>query len=266
MIQAREELSRLGSQFLDMFHAMTLTDTKYLAYKPIRVHVSTMTLTAKLIGFTDAHFESLKTSTVLKTKPSTFSSAAVHVSFPDLLPSICVKAFRSGSLHVTGCHSPLEFVFVVDCIAQTLDGHTYIDDFKMVMANVNITLPRALRIYEVAEETRRRLIFTEQHRRPPNVLLKFEHTTTMMYGTGKIVFTTKKDVRHIGEIYDLLMALLSSSPAHFFGDPVYPSEVPHWTVLVNTGMPGLLHTHPPCRNVCISSCNLCSKHGNAFSE
>lgn len=217
-----------------------------------------MTMTTALQHFSQPHFEELARSE--NAKASTFSPAAVHVSFPDMLPSVCAKVFRSGAVHVTGCKCPLEFVCVVDTICG---GRAYIDAFQVVMINVNVTFARALNIYEVAEEARRRRIFCEQPPRPPSVLLKNNNTTIMLYKTGKAVFTTKKDLSDMAAAYVFFMDLVVADPSKFFGEPAV-SDLPHWTHLVHTGMPGLMHTHVPCR--CLQkTCDLCTKLGNEFS-
>lgn len=260
-----------------MFDAITDTNAS-LQNIPTQCHVTTMTFIATL-----SHQDLRVTESVIvdlgaledpyftSIGPSAFSQSSVE--FHSLsMPSVKIKLFNSGALQITGCKSHVQAMHSILETCRVISAYikTPVEAVKMETAliNVNIRVHDGVNLTKFACAARSRAIFAEQPERPPSCILKVpgtKMTTVMVFKSGKctICAGTPQDT---ARIYQLVMDILEHTP-HIM-EPRTHDAIRRdrgqftWTQLVQCGMPGILHTHPPTTHETVDDCPLCRSYGN----
>lgn len=276
--EVEQQLEALGASFLQAFTSIARVDARLqqngVVQRPPRVHVTTMTFTAKLSGIdqcVDAHLLA-EHSTYFDIEPSKFSESSLKLTSVHV-PSVSIKLFKNWSVHVTGCKCQVEFACVLmelcALASAAMKTTVTVQSFDLVMVNLNVSMAQGFIITKIAQEVRKRGVFAEQPERPPSCTIKSGSATVMIYKTGKIVFsarTAKAIADMYAFIYDVLETTASESIEPFSETTKKRNSGKYfWAQLVHAAMPGVLHTHVPCTFL-FPGCLACLLHGNCFFE
>ena len=260
-----------------MFDAITDTNAS-LQNIPSQCNVTTMTFVATLshrdLRVTEgviADLGALEDPYFTSIGPSAFSQSALEFHSLEM-PSVKIKLFNIGALQITGCKSHVQAMHSIIETCRVLSTYieTPVEAIKMetVLINVNIQVHDGVNLTKFACAARARTIFAEQPERPPSCILKVpgtKMTTAMMYKSGKctICAGTPQD---IARTYALVMNILEHTP-HIM-EPRTNDVIRRdrgqftWPQLVQCGMPGILHTHPPTTHEMVDDCPCCRSYGN----
>lgn len=296
-VQAQAQLKESAREFLDFFDAMHVTNCSVdVALRPVRAHVTTMTIIGKLsgditflksmasrhnMGYNQAKccrlLELVEESGFFNPAPSGFSDKALQLKAKTLPASI--KIFPIGSIQMTGIKSQPELAWVLDEVCRLISSvdascGVVCESFEPVMINVGIAtstgfnLENILHIVRGIEDG-----YAEMPERPPlcNVRLPCgngTHSTLMVYKSGKIIMSGKTPGR-IAIAYRMFMNAMHAN----LNQVIAPRTVDavrraitrfHWTELMPSALNGITHTHGPCKSV-VEGCAYCRLFGNVFA-
>ena len=288
----------MGDEFLDFFDTMHTTNMSIDAsIRPVRAHITTMTLYGKLDGdikflmsMKDRHMpgsnrakccrlvELAESSEFFNMTPSQFSKTALQMKAKTLSASI--KIFHKGSFQITGIKSQPELMWVLDeaCrLISSVDASTgvTVESFETAMINVSVAtttgfnLENLLNIANGMDDT-----FAEMPERPPSCNVNIpvcdgKRVTSMIYKSGKIIMSGGTPSR-LGRAYHTLMTTMHAN----LRDVTIPRSADalrrattrfHWTELISSAPSGLTHTHGPCKTRRVEGCEYCRVFGNAFA-
>lgn len=296
-VQAQAQLKESAHEFLDFFDAMHVTNCNVdVALRPVRAHVTTMTIIGKLSG--DISFlgsmasrhnmgynqtkccrllELVEESAFFDPAPSGFSKKALQLKAKTLSASI--KIFPIGSIQITGIKSQPELAWVLDEVCRLISSvdascGVVCESFEPVMINVGIAtttgfnLENILHIVLGIEDG-----YAEMAERPPlcNVRLPCgngTYSTLMVYKSGKIIMSGKTPGR-IATAYRTFMNALHAN----LNQVIVPRAADavrraitrfHWTELMPSALRGITHTHGPCKSI-VEGCEYCRLFGNVFA-
>jgi len=270
-------LSHFGSDFASMFNSMHQLSQTH-AYSPARAHVPTISFNAKITGCESIFRYDID---ALRAVPSMFdtiatsdfSNSTVRLA-TSTLHSVVAKLFTHGSVQVSGCKNHIECVHVLQSMCQLLDAaypggeqHRTFEGIRVTMFNMNISNEFGVSLTTFAREARSRGMYAEQPERPPSCILRVKEgavqTTAMVYKTGKIVLSTKTTEQCLA-MFTFIYAILNECPAttEVLSDDVKARSAGrfHFTQLIESGMPGTLHTHLPCTSLPVPGCLRCKYH------
>jgi TATA-box binding protein (TBP) (component of TFIID and TFIIIB) len=210
--------------------------------------------------------------------PCAFSPRTVEL-FADAMPSVKTKLFNKGALQLTGCKSHVEAMHTIaevcrvltTCCGKEIEALT----MSCALINMNVMLDTTIRLSRFADAARARGVVAEQPERPPSCILKRPSTvagksvTGLVYKSGSFVICGAQDPRDVSGTYHLFMRMCDELWETVL-EPRRPDGLRRgrgtcsWTTLIQCGMPGLLHTHPPTKRAVVEGCAFCARRGNFF--
>lgn len=281
-----EDLTR---NFRDMFDAIDTTNRSLRHIRPPhRCHITTMTFTATLSHAVDIRGDFVRRLEdharddpyFTAVGPCAFSSCTAEF-VARAMPSIRTKLFNKGALQLTGCKSHVEAMHTISEVCRVLTAFygTPVEAETMACAliNLNVTLDTGIRLSPCADAARARGYVAEQPERPPSCIIKFpsavpsKSVTGLVYKTGKFVICGAPIPQDVSAAYDHILRLCDDAhetvlePRRTDGIRRNRGQLT-WSALVQCGMPGSMHTHPPTRRHRVEGCAYCERRGNYFCE
>jgi TATA-box binding protein (TBP) (component of TFIID and TFIIIB) len=268
----------LSRGFLDMFSRMERVDASLRnVAPPLQCHVTTMTFVAKLsvsLPITTKVFEEMEMVyddywTTLE--PCKFAPSSSFEMRSTSLPSVRVKLFNKGSVQLTGAKTHLEamhtLVEVSRLLASYMDEPVTVTHISLALMNVNVTLTTGIRLTRFAETVRANGVHAEQPERPPSCIVRLSKSSALVYKSGKFVLcaTCSADA---ARLYGVIMTTLDihAETREDAQKNIHKTRGHYvWNQLVQRGMPGALHTHPPTTRV-VAGCPYCQRWGNVFAS
>jgi TATA-box binding protein (TBP) (component of TFIID and TFIIIB) len=296
--QAQLQLKEIGVSFLDFFDSVHDTNCSIAeVIRPMRLNITTMTVCGTLDG--DVKFlqfmkvrrepgwnqakccrlvELAESSEFFNLTPSRFSKTALQMKAKTLSASI--KIFHKGAFHITGVKSQPELLGVLDeaCrLISSVDASTAtaVQSFETAMINVSVATTTGFNLENLLTiSNEMNDVYAEMPERPPscNIHITVDdgaHVTCMVYKSGKIIMSGKTPQR-LALAYRTLMKTIMNDNIQ---QVIVPRTVDavrratirfHWTELLQCALPGLAHTHGPCKTRVVG-CEYCRIFGNVFA-
>lgn len=254
--------------FLDMYDSLNRANLRS-GMSPTRMHVTTASYTAKLIGApekihvatsvpqgADPYFSDIRASK--------FSSTSLEFK-TSVLPSVRLKAFNGGRVHVAGCKNAVEAEKVIVEACRVLGGR--LDALKLIMINFAIDLggTRCFTLREIADlATAVPGIIVELPERPACAILSRPKSFTIMaYATGK-AYISARSLEFLAIAYDIFVSLVAHIPPREI--KTIKAAKSTWTRIALEMVPACMHTHPPTTMTTYPNCEYCMKFGNVFAS
>lgn len=198
-----------------------------------KAKISTMTVTAKLnarkvcrdslaIALSLVDGDGVFTSTGKKRKGK--QRAQFYNQLTMYHGTKAVKVFENGSIHVTGCSSPMQFMDVASATCKMLQdtaglcaddgGSVQLVDFNIQMINLNFAAPTTLFLKELclACAAAGYLAIYDADTYPGlNVKVPVSegrHITTLLFKSGKVIITGAKTPEELDEAHRRIVELL----------------------------------------------------------
>lgn len=233
------KLRALGGQFLDMFTRINAVPVRHIA--PLPLNVSTITFTGTLsakalpveamrlaaeiseaLGEPAISGFSLDCDLLKRKRRTENESKRFRYQLPLKRNGKSLKLFHNGSVHATGCTSPVEFVdmiraltdFVTHTASMTVSLESF--DIQLINALFLVTCPHTGR--PLAISPRAFLRHAPQHadfdtERHPSVKMKCfmdgqKVATVCVFPTGSVSIMGAKRPVHVAHAYDLVCRAL----------------------------------------------------------
>lgn len=198
---------------------LRLIDARLEHCVPEKRGITTMTFSALLDGFdvSAALFDPAhcNVSSPFKVEKSPFSKVALKLTAPEKYPSLSLKVFSNGSVHVTGCRTEDQVRDVLRDVCALLrtaypDTAPRIKSWSLNMLNIGLACPCRIRLGLFADECRRRGAVAEQPEKPPSCIVRHD-ATVLVYTSGKMVITGRS-VDACAASYAFVMHVLEKAP------------------------------------------------------
>lgn len=151
------------------------------------IHISTMTVTAKVVGSYICPPSEYKTTFAEFLPPNDRTSKKFNNQYTLKIPidthSVNVKVFRNGTLQVSGCKS----ISDMHKLAQILQTRAHMDigEFKIAMINSNFSVPHRVDLYQMALHCRTLGLHTNyDQQRHPALLLRYQYNPKNIFSNG----------------------------------------------------------------------------------
>ena len=228
-----------------LFRELDRLDAEVSGVKPTKRVITTMTFSITLHGcdhltrldpqhMAEHHLHTAHGRVVIE--PSKFSAYAVKVVARDAFPTVNVKVFPKGILHITGCKSTYQLEDVVAMICDILRTAypgtvPLIRTATLNMINLGITCPFNVRLTSFSDACRREGAYAEQPEKPPSCIVR-HYGTVLIYKSGKMVVTAKT-IEDCYKAYGFVIKTLNKYPNSFQLHP----EPPQTNALTNEKIP-----------------------------
>lgn len=137
-----------------------------------------------------------------------------------------IKVFNNGSMHVTGCKTPVDFLRVTTAVCRLMNdtagieptpghSHVFVTDFQVQMINLNFSAETRLYLQSL-----QKVCIGAGHAASydadvyPGLNIKFDiedhRVTVLAFTSGKIIITGARTVPHIQQAYGLMQTMLST--------------------------------------------------------
>lgn len=133
-----------------------------------------------------------------------------------------VKVFNNGTMHITGCRSPADFVEVASTVCGLMENTAGVAedvrvlDFQVQMINLNFGVGRELFLQDLRDACAGLgLIASYDSDVYPGLNVKTEvdgqRVTILMFKSGKVIMTGAKTPRHLEEAHRVITAILDNA-------------------------------------------------------
>lgn len=200
--------------------------------RPTRATISTMTITASL-NVKRVCKDSMVIALSLVDGDGPLTTAKTHkrkrtaVFFNQITlrhGTKSVKVFYNGSMHVTGCTSPMQFADIASAVCafmanvagvETVDGdsNVRVTGFDIQMINLNFGAGSQLHLQSLRDRCAARgYQASYDSDMYPGLNIKVpvgdRHATILMFKSGKVIITGAKSARELEEAHTLITAML----------------------------------------------------------
>ena len=278
----------VGTSVLDAMDAISRVDIPRHVLCVRRMMLTTMTFVAQIdVALDHATVEEIRSSPgpffVLKLNDGTLASGPRHtVMLRDVRTCSTTQLFRSGRVQISGCGSHVDFALIMDELVKRL-GVGRVVSFETHMVNLNFGLGvRVVTSSDMVDALNADLKPLRKNRRAEKrenyaavtVILPSARPESsihlQIFGSGNVQVSGRVPA-DVAIAYRYMMTFLGRHGG-FVSALTSRDMTSHrqkdanfWPNVVCSRYIGLMHTHPPCREI-VSGCPYCVRYGNFFSS